>query len=385
MGLTASLDMGSEKMVMALASEDNNACRLIGIKIIASQGIERGIIKDKDKVRTCIRGLVSELVKDRQVEVMNVALPGGVIRISERRVTVPLQKRVVVPNDIVRAEQRCADAFEGGRDELIDVIPVAYAIDRGELIADPVGRPGRSLEVTYQVYVAEYDRLVELRRLFEGCGIGEVCFYPAVRAYSKALGVEKAETDFAVVDLGAREINVMLFRERMLEYEATLPLGMRTIDTDIMSAYAVTASQARKLKHEYGQALRSLCKNKKLQIPDTRLTLESRDLSTVVQSRAEELLEGVVFQLQTWGFDRLEDKIIMTGGGSRLLDIDMLLHRLSGHPVSRVVVKGIHTSREEVLKTPEYTVALGLLLCSQKEVHEQKGNLIGKLKGLFGI
>ena len=62
MGWTASLDMGSEKMVMALASGEGSVCHLKGIKIMASQGIEHGVIKDKEKVRMCIRSLMSELM-----------------------------------------------------------------------------------------------------------------------------------------------------------------------------------------------------------------------------------------------------------------------------------------------------------------------------------
>ena len=385
MGLTASLDMGSEKMVMALASEEADGCRLVGIKIIASQGIEHGIVRDKDKVRACIRSLVAELVKDRSVDVVHVALSGKAIQVSERRVTVPLQKRVVEQNDLYRAEQRCADGFEGSRDELVDIIPVAYAVDRGELIADPIGKQGRNLEVTFQVYLASYDYLSELRQLFDGTGIDEVVFYPVVRAYTEALDVKTSERDFALVALGAKSMKVVLFRDRMLEHEVYLPLGMRTVDLDIMAAFALNAGQARKLKHEYGQALRSVCKNKKLPIPDTRLTLESRDLATVVQSRTEELLEGVVFQLQKWGFDDPEDPVYLTGGGSRLLDIDVLLHRFSGHQVLRAMARRIQTSRDEVLRTPEYLVALGLLLCARQEPEEVKSGLLGKLKGLFGI
>ena len=247
MGLTASLDMGSEKMVMALASEEADGCRLVGIKIIASQGIEHGIVRDKDKVRACIRSLVAELVKDRSVDVVHVALSGKAIQVSERRVTVPLQKRVVEQNDLYRAEQRCADGFEGSRDELVDIIPVAYAVDRGELIADPIGKQGRNLEVTFQVYLASYDYLSELRQLFDGTGIDEVVFYPVVRAYTEALDVKTSERDFALVDLGAKSMKVVLFRDRMLEYEVYLPLGMRTVDLDIMAAFALNAGQARKL------------------------------------------------------------------------------------------------------------------------------------------
>lgn len=35
-------------MVMALASGEGSVCHLKGIKIMASQGIEHGVIKDKE-------------------------------------------------------------------------------------------------------------------------------------------------------------------------------------------------------------------------------------------------------------------------------------------------------------------------------------------------
>ena len=106
MGLTASLDIGNEKMVMALAAAEHGACRLVGIKIIASQGMERGMVKDSEKVRACVRSLISELVKDREVDIMNVALPGEALQMSERRISVPLQKRVVESGDLWISETR---------------------------------------------------------------------------------------------------------------------------------------------------------------------------------------------------------------------------------------------------------------------------------------
>lgn len=47
MGFVASLDMGSEKMVMALGEKFGRDCRLVGIISVASQGVKRGKIVDK--------------------------------------------------------------------------------------------------------------------------------------------------------------------------------------------------------------------------------------------------------------------------------------------------------------------------------------------------
>lgn len=380
--VTASLDIGAEKMVLALASVEGRACRLLGIKTVASQGIERGIINDLDKVRDCIHVLMSELVREREVDVLNIALSSEILRIFEHRVTVPVQKKSVDIVDLVSALQYCREDMKRESDELVDMIPVAYSIDRGELMADPIGRIGRHLEATFQVYLASGEYLDEVTSLFDGYNIGNVFFYSTAKAYIEALDVVNAK-DFALVDLGASGINVELFRDGMMEYEARLPLGTRTIDKDIMLAFAINAQQARKLKHEYGQALRSSCKYRKIQIPDTNLTIENRDLATVVQSRVEELLEGVVFLLQKWGFDNPDDEVLLTGGGSRLQDLDLLLNRFSGHPVGKAIAKNIQASRDEILSTPEYLVALGLLFCKHPIEEQPKEGVWKKTKNIF--
>lgn len=389
MGLTASLDMGTEKMVMALGLEERGVFRLKGLKVSAAQGMERGYVTDWEKVKTCVNGLMKELLKDKVVEVMNVGLSGEVLRISEHQVRTSIQKKVVGQGDLMRAEQRCRETVGCRRgEELVDLVPVAYSVDRGSRITDPLGRNGSELEVTYLAYKADSAYLSQVLHLFDGRGIGEVCFYPAVRAYEEALEVEQ-DGDLALIDLGAAGIDVALFRDGLLVQDAWLPLGVRTIDFDIMTAFNVNAGQARRLKHEYGEALRSVCKNKKVQIPETNLTLESRDLATVAQSRSEELLEGAVCLLQAWRFDAPEARILLTGGGSRLKNMDMLLNRLSGHPAEQAVVHQIQTSREEVLQMPEYMVALGLLKCSHPEGGEGRSGigqkLIAGLKGIFGV
>lgn len=385
MGLTASIDIGSEKMVMALAvKEGGRNYRLTGVKISASQGVQRGVITDKAKAQVCIRSLMNELVKDRRIDSLNVVLSGDAVKIVPTEVTLPLPRKIVEHNDIERAEQKCADGFMTKDSELVDLIPQGYLVDMDEVGNNPIGKRGRNLTVYYRAYVADYGYLAELKRLFAGYDIQEINFFPLARVYGEATDAETSAKDFAVVDLGANAMKIAVFRDGMFSDETILPLGVHTIDYDIMSAFGIDVPKARKLKHEYGQALRSACKNKKIIIPDTSLSIESRDLSTVVQCRMEELLEGVVYFLQSAGFDESDNEIMLTGGGSRLGDVDMLLGKLSGQTVVRGRVKRLESSKEDALRTPEFFVALGLLLCAHEEPEAPKSGILGKIKGLFG-
>lgn len=385
MGLTASLDIGSEKMVMAVAGLDNRGdCRLTGIKMIALQGVVEGVITDKAKVKSYIQYLQKELVGDKQVDVFHMSLSGKAVRISEHKVSVSLQRKVVKEADLARAENKCIELVSAKGEEVVDLIPIAYTVDRGEYTVDPVGKAGRTLEVRYRVYTSDFVYLKEVRQLLEECGIQSVEFFPVVRAYMEALDVYNSEQRFALIDLGAAHVGVMLFRKGTLEHEMLLPLGCNTIEKDIMSAFRLDElQQAKKMKHTYGIAVKSACKSEKVQIPGANKQIEKRDLAKVIQCRLEELLEGALYQLQQWRFTEAEKEILLTGGGSRVLQTDILTAKLSGQKVAYAKAKRIQVAGEEILQAPACLAALGLLLCEHTEAEEEKGGLTGWLSGLF--
>ncbi len=385
MGLTASLDIGSEKMVMAVASEDNHGdCRLMGIKMIALQGVEDGIVVDRSRVKAHVQYLLKELAGDKEVDCLNVCLGGKALRASEHKVNVPLQRKTVKENDLSRAWRKCLELVSGKSEEVVDMLPIAYAVDRGSQVTNPIGKTGRTLDVRYRVYTANEMYLSDVKKLLMDCGVAEVNVFPAVHAYMEALNVYEQEKRLALIDMGAMHTGVMIFRGGMLEHEVSLPLGTRTIERDIMCAFRLdNLQQARKIKHTYGMAMRSLAKNEKIQIPEAKKQIEKRDLAKVIQCRLEELLEGSVYQLQQWRFTEAENEIRLTGGGSSLPDTEVLLSRLSGQKVVRAKAEGIQSSGQEILSAPACLAALGLLFCEHMEPEEEKGGIGGWLADIF--
>lgn len=379
MSWIASLDMGSEKMVMAVAERQANGdCRLSEIKIVASQGVKDGVVTDKQKAKTCIQYLIREAAKGEMIDALNVSLSGDSLMMTEHCVNIPFPKAKTIDwNDVAKAEKRCAEMVLSKDDELIELIPVSYAVDR-KRVNDPVGMSGRRLDICYRVYLAEYNYLSDLRNIIAGLGVENINFFPVADALEAAL-VTETDVNFAVVDLGASSIGVSVFKNGRVVFEEQLPLGVRTVDADIMSAFSVDAPKARKLKHESGVALRYNCKNTKVVIPDTKLSIESRDLAFVIQCRMEELLEGAVFQMQQCAnMEETGGTILLTGGGSRLPDVDILLGRLSGHRVRRAKAKGVRTVKEDTLRMPEYLIALGLLTCEHEEAEVKAEGSIGR-------
>lgn len=83
MGYVASLDMGSETMVMALAEKTGDDCRLVGVMSVASQGIKRGKIIDKLRAKACIQQLLDGFESEHSVHIdsLNLALSGSWVKV----------------------------------------------------------------------------------------------------------------------------------------------------------------------------------------------------------------------------------------------------------------------------------------------------------------
>lgn len=372
----ASLDIGSEKMVMALGTKDGDYYRLVGVESVASEGVRRGRVEDAESVQKCVRQLLERFkdIHGFDIDSLNVSLPGNLLRREERVETSRTPRtQMVSGKDLNLLMKRCRDNFEGGDREVVEILPACFKVDK-EVYGNPVGRMARQLEAFYNVYTASAAELDGLRDMLGKLGIQEMSFHSPARVFQGAM-MEKGEKgkSFAVIDLGAEHVQVSVFVDGLVVRDVELPLGSRVIDADIDMAFSMQdLDNARLLKEEHGEALRAVCKSRKVMIPGTKYSIESHDLSYVVQCRAEELLEGAMFQIQQSGcYERLDDGLFLTGGGSRLRGLDVLLNHLSGFQVRRARVLNMHAKESSKLSDPTWTMALGLLMC-ERPVEEKK-------------
>lgn len=368
MDLVASLDIGSDKMVMALGERGEGYCRLIGTESVASEGVVRGYIEDRLKVKSCILRLLKKFRDIHEVDIdsLNIALPSYLLRVEEKKEGCRFSRSQVMEEwNLMMLERRCRNMEVPVNEEVVDVFPVGFEMD-GKNCTYPVGNSAKQLDAFYQVYIAQKKVLNDIREILAEVGIQEVTFFAVPRIFYKALSKGNGiREDIVVVDLGAEHIQVTVLIDGLLVTDVDLALGCNSIDRDIDTAFKIQdEGKARMLKEEYGMALRVECKNQKIMIPGTRYSIECHDLAYVEQCRLEELLEGAIFQIQQSGYyEELENGILLTGGGCRVHGIDILLNRLSGLPVQVAQVRNMHALKHSNLEHPEYLTALGLLMC----------------------
>ena len=386
MEYVASLDIGSETMVMAVGEKSDSGCHVLGVECVSTEGIRRGRIIDRFQVKECIQHLLTAFKRKHAMNIdsLKIAVPNSWLEQEEwkERVRFSSSKKIT-PDVLFDVEKKCRESMAEMGKQWVDMLPLAYYVDQMDE-ENPLGICARKFEVNFRVYVARLEYLNELKQLLTTLGIQQVEFYAMAHAYAQALVSEKGgERIFGLIDLGASSTNVLLFQHGNVQLDIELPLGCRTIDSDLNIAFSIrNMEKARQLKEEYGLALRVLCKKQEILIPDTKYCIKSQDLAYVVQCRLEELLEGALFQLRSEDAQNeyLTDEILLTGGGSRIPQIEVLLKKLSGQQVSIASAMALTAEKRSDLETPEFLVALGLLRCERKK-QTKKESLLKKWMG----
>ena len=378
MSYIASLDMGSETMVMALAEINAGRVHVRAVEQVASEGgIERGRVVNEKHAKAAVKRLLDAFREKHElsVDTLLVSLPAN--RMNRVTVNVPLTPcRRINATYLKKLEEQCMREYpiDAGW-EPVAALPVSYLLDGAET-RRPLGEPVEEGEARYALYLARENEMGKTRAWLATLGVKRVEFHAEVEAMGRALVADsEGYRNFALIDLGAGSTKVMVFQDGVAVHDVELPMGCREIDRDISASFSFSSNAgaafslpldvAKHLKHEHGGALCATGEKTKIEIPNTKYRVESQALLRVEQCRLEELLEGAMLQIKISGCYRtLSDGILLTGGGSLVKDIDILLEKLSAHRTGWAVAAGMDADAEECLQTPGYLTAIGLLACA---------------------
>ena len=184
----ASLDIGTDKMAMALGMKDEGLCRLVGVESVGSEGIGRGWIENGDRARSQVRCLL-ERFKDEygfDIDCLNVALPGKLLRRVVKTETDQYRRpQVIAAKDLNALEQalRLKDAHPGSTVTVLTMGPGRAAeiireglyrgADNGYLLTDRAFAGADTLATSYALATAirkigDYDLIVGGRQAIDG-------------------------------------------------------------------------------------------------------------------------------------------------------------------------------------------------------------------------
>ncbi|MDR2804059.1 MAG: pilus assembly protein PilM [Dysgonamonadaceae bacterium] len=336
----AVLDLGTSKMLAMVASKSDRQTILATAQIDSGDSIRRGLIykptEAVSKIAELIRCLNQKLAQANLPALKQIYLGVGGQGLHTK--THSVEKNIngnLVDNKMLDLLCDECQADGDGSIELIEKIFPEYFLD-GRTEPQPQGARCSTLEARFQLiwgHLSNFKAEVEKALAKENVELVDVLVAPVATA-EQVLTQREKERGCALVELGAGITYLSIYKEGLLRHLTAIPLGGNIITKDVCSLDK-TEAEAESLKINTGCAWAND---------------ETNELNTIIEARADEIVLNILRQIEISGYGpTLNAGFILTGGTSRLTDLDKLLEQHTDKPVRRV---------EE---NPEQSCARGLL------------------------
>ncbi len=371
--IVTALDIGTTKIAAIVAEvEDDNAMpQIIGLGVVPSEGLRRGVVVDLEKTVRSISKAISdaELMAGENVEHVIAGIAGDHIRSinSHGVIAVSRNDNEITEGDVERViDAARAVAIPADR-EIIHILPQEYTIDEQTGIKVPVGMTGVRLEAEVHIVTAAATAVRNIYRAINRCELEvEALVLESLASSYSVLTEEEQELGVAVIDIGGGTSNVAVYADNSIRHTSTVPLGGKSVTNDIAIGLRTPIDQAEEIKIAYGAAIPAMVDaDDMISVPGVggRSTREiSRSvLASIIGPRMEEILSLTHREIKKANYpETLAAGVVITGGGSLLPGTVELAEQIFDMPVKVGVPRG-YDGLSESIGTPIHATGVGLI------------------------
>jgi len=368
------LDIGTTK-VCAIAGQLNEYGKLeiVGMGVVRSEGVSRGVVSNIDKTVKAIREAVDIAERNAHCKfrIVHVGIAGQHIKsLHHHGLLVRHDSNTEInQDDIDRLIKDMYKLVLPPGDKILHVVPQEYTVDDEQDIFDPIGMSGVRLEANFHIITGQISASRNILRCVEKAGleVADVTLEPIASAAS-VLSEEEKEAGVALVDIGGGTTDITIFKDGIIRHTCVIPFGGNVITKDIREGCTVMNEQAEKLKVKFGSAMADeIVDNRIITIPGFKgrehKEISEKNLARIIQARVEEIFDYVLWEIRRSGYEsKLIAGMVLTGGGSLLKHIDLLSEYHTGLP-TRVgqPIEHLAHGYSSQLASPIFATAVGLL------------------------
>ena len=373
--LVAAIDIGTTKIVAIVGRSDGNGgIEILGLSNTPSTGVKRGVVLNIEETVRAIRTTVDDL-EARTGMVLTDVFVGIAGRHIKSKMARGYISRDSHDSEIDHSDIRrlTADMYKLPIDvgeEIIHVIPQTYIVDNESGINNPVGMCGKRLEANFHIVIGQIASARNIERCINKADMELVSLVLEPLASSEAvLTDEEREAGVVLVDIGGGTTDVAIYYDNVIRHTAVIPFGGNMVTADIREGCSILQKHAEDLKIKFGYAIGDIApENKVVSIPGIAgrepKEISFKNLAYIIQSRMEEILDAVNFEIQNSGFaEKLTAGVVITGGGAMLKNLPQLVKYKTAMDV-RLGLPNVHLTgkaRDEI-NQPMYATSVGLIM-----------------------
>lgn len=363
------LDVGTENIRAVIASVNKSGeIAIVGYNEGKSAGMRKGVPANLAGPAGAIDRTLGDAERMGGYDVRSafVSINGSTLISThvEGMIAVGAAEHEINDEDLDRVESVAVSGRIPANRDVLDVIPLEYALDGQGGIKDPLGMSGARLEMRANVVSALTPNCENLKRSTAAADVQALRLIPSPVAAAKAVLTEKQkENGVAVVDFGAATTSIAVYEEGDLQYVGVIPAGSNNITNDLAIVLAIDPELAEEIKTRFITGDFNSEKSIAIKVgKNGERTFERKEVEEVVKARLDEIFAEIRKKLKSAHYDqRLPEGIILTGGGAKMRDIEVFAKDALEASVKVGTPVALGGVSESVAK-PEFAVAIGLAI-----------------------
>ena len=390
------IDVGTSKVCVVVAELDEDGeLELISSSTVKSRGINAGtIVNIEDVADAVVEALdrAEEMGDGIKIKDSFINISGKHIKSfdSNATINIPKGKSYVISETEVKRVIDAArvNASTNNNQEIIHVLPKSFKVDDEPGIEYPVNMSGSRLEVDSLIVTGNPINMRNLKTVSEHANIYlDDIVINALASGEGVLTATEKGIGTLLLDIGSGTCDIGVFNDGKLVYTRVIRAGAKYITNDISIIFQIPFEEAEEIKIKHGTAVPEyIDDNAVLEVKDkgnSKKMISSKELSRVIEARAEEILGLVKKDLTRSGYLRyVKGGIVLTGGFAQLRGIDKLAKRVFGVDV-RIGYPDYTGPLFDMVNSPIYATSVGLLhygLKNSDNLQFSGGGIIQKIK-----
>jgi cell division protein FtsA len=380
--LIVALDIGTSKVVAIVAERfPDDRIEIIGMGNQESRGLKKGVVVNIEATVNSIQRALqeAELMADCKIRDVYAGIAGSHIRSFNSTGLVPIKDREVTALDVERAIETAKAVNIPADQQILHILTQEFIIDGQGDVREPMGMSGVRLEVKVHIVTGAVSAAQNIVKCVRRCGleVSDLILQPLASSIA-VLSDDEKELGVALVDIGGGTTDLAIFTGGAIRHTAVLPIAGDQITNDIAMALRTPTQDAEEIKRRFGCALRSMADPAdEFEVPGLGergpRKLSRHALAEVIEPRVDELYQLVQQALRQSGYEELlSSGIVLTGGSAVMQGMIELGEEIFHMPV-RVGIPKYVGGLSNVVQSPRYATAIGLLLegLAQRQRHQQ--------------
>ncbi|MEA2122188.1 cell division protein FtsA [Dehalococcoides mccartyi] len=363
----AAIDVGTSKICTVMADTENGDLRILGVGVVASRGMQKGMVVNLNEAKEAIRESVSmaERTAGYKLKSALIGVTGKHINSKNNRgvISITRNDHLVRQSDLQRAIDIASSITMPQDRKVLHIIPRNYSVDGQEGVSNPVGMHGFRLDVETHIITAASNSIENLTKCIRAAGveIDDLVFNPLASAEA-ALTDEEREKGVILADIGGGTTDIAAVKGNSIYHTSVLPIAGSQVTHDISVGLGIPFEMADDIKQRYSSVIPGECND--ASFVESGHTFSYPDLCEIVRMRVEELLRLIILELPSDDYSKMVPSgLVITGGTANLPGIAELGSEVLRIPV-RVGTPPNLFGVSDILNDPACTNVVGMLLWS---------------------